>query len=75
MITSVKIADTMRGDIMARKSYVCIACGFEFVTVPGEEEPPVCPVCESDETERLETATLGGIMEELDFTPGKSRFR
>ncbi len=60
---------------MARKSYVCTACGFEFGDAPGEEEPPVCPACESDETETLETATFGGIMEELDFTPGKPRFR
>jgi len=60
---------------MARKPYVCRRCGFEFNAIPGEEEPPECPECESDETERLEFATYGGMTDELDFVPRKSRFR
>lgn len=60
---------------MARKTYICRTCGFEFKAIPGEEEPPECPECESDEIERLELATYGSTTEELDFTPKRSRFR
>ncbi len=58
---------------MARKEYVCRRCGLEFSAIPGEEEPPECPECETNDTERLELATYGGTTEELDFTPRRSR--
>jgi hypothetical protein len=45
---------------MAEGDYICRKCGIEFSAVPGEEEPPNCPECESDEVERLERATYGG---------------
>ncbi len=48
--------------------------GLEFRAIPGEEEPPECPECETNDTERLGLSTYGGITEELDFTPRRSRF-
>jgi len=44
---------------MGSQAYICRRCGLEFKAVPGEEEPPECPECESDEIERLELATIG----------------
>jgi rubrerythrin len=41
------------------EKYICRTCGTEFRAIPGEEEPPECPECESDETEKLERATFG----------------
>ena len=48
---------------MAEQTYVCRKCGYEFIAIPGEEEPPECPECESDETEKLEDATFGRTTE------------
>ena len=45
---------------MTEEPYICRKCGFEFIAIPGEEEPPECPECESDEVEKLERATYGG---------------
>ena len=59
---------------MARREYVCLRCGLEFRAIPGEEEPPECPECETNDTERLEFSTYGGTSEELDFTPRRSRY-
>ncbi len=59
---------------MAKKAYICGTCGFEFEAIPGEEEPPECPECTSDEIEQLEFAPYGGLMEELNFTPRKIPF-
>lgn len=58
---------------MAEK-YICRNCRFEFVAIPGAEEPPECPECESNEIERLERATYGETTEDLDFKPKRSRF-
>ncbi len=44
---------------MAEQTYICRKCGYEFIAIPGEEEPPECPECESDEIEKLEDATFG----------------
>ncbi len=44
---------------MKKEKYICRQCGFEFTAIPGEEEPPDCPECASDETEKLELATFG----------------
>ncbi len=44
---------------MAKDTYICRTCGFEFSAIPGEEEPPDCPECESDDIEKLELATIG----------------
>ena len=44
---------------MEEEKYVCRRCGVQFSAIPGEEEPPDCPECESDETEKLELATFG----------------
>lgn len=44
---------------MGADAYICRKCGFEFKAIPGEEEPPECPECESDEIEKLEVATIG----------------
>lgn len=44
---------------MASQKYICRRCGVEFTAIPGEEEPPDCPECESDEVEKLELATFG----------------
>jgi predicted Zn-ribbon and HTH transcriptional regulator len=44
---------------VAQKQYICRKCGFEFSAIPGAEEPPDCPECESDEIERLERSTVG----------------
>ena len=60
---------------MAKKLYICRNCGFEFEAVPGAEEPPECPECAGDEIEQPEFVTYGGLTDELDFTPRKSRFR
>jgi len=46
---------------MAEEKYICRRCGFEFIAIPGAEEPPECPECESDEIEKLERATYGGV--------------
>lgn len=51
---------------MAREEYICRMCGLEFSAIPGEEEPPECPECESTDTEKLELATFGR-KGELDF--------
>jgi len=45
---------------MAEEKYICRKCGFEFIAIPGAEEPPDCPECESDETEKLEHSTWTG---------------
>jgi DNA-directed RNA polymerase subunit RPC12/RpoP len=44
---------------MDKEAYICRKCGFEFKAIPGEEEPPECPECQSDEIEKLELATIG----------------
>jgi DNA-directed RNA polymerase subunit RPC12/RpoP len=44
---------------MAKEKYICRKCGFEFSAVPGQEEPPDCPECKSDEIEKLERSSLG----------------
>jgi rubrerythrin len=48
---------------MNREKYICRKCGYEFIAIPGEEEPPECPECESDEIERFEKATVGSTSE------------
>ena len=45
---------------MADEKYICRKCGFEFSAVPGEEEPPDCPECESDDIEKLTRSTWTG---------------
>lgn len=52
---------------MAKDEYICRRCGYEFSAIPGEEEPPECPECESTDTEKLELATVGRTGE-LDFS-------
>ncbi len=42
------------------EQYICRRCGVEFIAIRGEEEPPECPECESDDVEKLERATYGG---------------
>ena len=44
---------------MEKEKYICRKCGFEFSAVPGQEEPPDCPECQSDEIEKLERSSLG----------------
>jgi hypothetical protein len=44
---------------MAKEKYICRKCGFEFSAVPGQEEPPDCPECQSDEIEKLDHTSLG----------------
>ena len=51
------------GEGMAEEKYICRKCGWEFVAIPGEEEPPECPECASDEIEKLELATFGRTAE------------
>jgi len=58
---------------MAAEPYICRKCGFEFKAIPGEEEPPECPDCESDEIEKLEVATIGRTTEARDAAPQKPR--
>jgi DNA-directed RNA polymerase subunit RPC12/RpoP len=58
---------------MDKEKYICRKCGFEFIAIPGEEEPPECPECESDEIERLERATVGRTSD-TRCAPGKKRF-
>lgn len=48
---------------MAEQTYICRKCGYEFTAIPGEQEPPECPECESDEIEKLEDATFGRTTE------------
>jgi predicted Zn-ribbon and HTH transcriptional regulator len=43
---------------MAEEKYICRTCSFEFIAIPGEEEPPQCPECESDDIERLEQTSV-----------------
>jgi hypothetical protein len=49
---------------MGQDRYICRRCGIEFSAIPGAEEPPDCPECESGEIERLERATYGSTTEE-----------
>lgn len=58
---------------MEPDSYICRKCGFEFKAIPGEEEPPECPDCESDEIEKLEMATIGGRTEAPGGAPQNPR--
>lgn len=44
---------------MAKEKYICRKCGFGFSAIPGQEEPPDCPECQSDEIEKLEVKSLG----------------
>ena len=39
---------------MDKEACICRKCGFEFKATPGEEEPPECPECKSDDREKLE---------------------
>ena len=55
---------------MEEEKYVCRRCGIEFKAIPGEEEPPDCPECESDETEKLELATFGRTTKRGDPVQG-----
>ena len=57
---------------MDEQGYMCRKCGFEFRAIPGEEEPPECPECESDEVEKLELATIGRTTERSAGSPKKS---
>ena len=57
---------------MGEERYICRKCGFEFSAIPGAEEPPDCPECESDETERLERATVGSTTEERELNKKKT---
>lgn len=54
---------------MAAAQYICRKCGLEFVAIPGAEEPPDCPECDSDEIDKLERATYGGTTEEGRHDP------
>jgi hypothetical protein len=58
---------------MYKEKYMCRKCGFEFSAIPGEEEPPECPECESEEIERFEKATVGRTSE-ASCSPEKKRF-
>ena len=55
---------------MDKEAYICRRCGLEFKAIPGEEEPPECPECESDEVEKLELATIGRTTER---SPGRQK--
>ena len=55
-----------RGARMKAQRYICRTCGFEFVAIPDAEEPPDCPECESDQTEKLERATYGSTTKERE---------
>jgi hypothetical protein len=44
---------------MAKEKYICRKCGFEFSAIPGQEEPPDCPECQSDEIENIEHTSVG----------------
>jgi putative FmdB family regulatory protein len=57
---------------MGQDQYICRKCGFEFSAIPGAEEPPDCPECDSDETDRLERATYGSTTEEDREDGGKA---
>jgi hypothetical protein len=57
---------------MSEERYICRRCGFEFSAIPGEEEPPDCPECESDEIERFERATYGGTTKEQEQNEKKA---
>ncbi len=48
---------------MGEEKYICRKCNWEFTAIPGEEEPPECPECESDDVEKLEHATFGNTTE------------
>jgi len=48
---------------VAEEKYICKKCGWEFKAISGEEEPPECPECASDEIEKLERATIGRTTE------------
>ena len=56
---------------MDKEAYICRRCGLEFKAIPGEEEPPECPECESDEVEKLELATIGRMTERSAGSPKK----
>jgi DNA-directed RNA polymerase subunit RPC12/RpoP len=58
---------------MEEEKYVCRKCGFEFSAIPGKEEPPDCPECESDEIEKLERAS-GSTPKDSCAAPTKRRF-
>jgi len=58
---------------MYKEKYICRKCGFEFIAIPGEEEPPECPECESDEIERLERSSVGKTTSPKG-APAKKRF-
>ena len=48
---------------VAEENYICRKCGWEFKAIAGEEEPPECPECASDDVEKLELATFGRTTE------------
>jgi hypothetical protein len=57
---------------MAEERYICRKCGFEYSAVPGAEEPPDCPECESSEIDKLERATYGSTTEECEQNTKKT---
>jgi predicted Zn-ribbon and HTH transcriptional regulator len=48
---------------MTEERYISRKCGWEFIASPGEEEPPECPECVSDEIDKLKLATFGSATE------------
>ena len=60
----VSYGNTKGGADMSEENYICRKCGFEFIAIPGAEEPPDCPECASDQTEKLELATVGKTTEQ-----------
>jgi len=59
---------------MEKEKYICRKCGFEFSAVPGQEEPPDCPECKSDEIEKLERSSLGTAGSSCGGPAKNSRF-
>jgi rubrerythrin len=59
---------------MEEEKYMCRKCGFEFSAIPGQEEPPDCPECQSDETEKFERASLGTSRSSCGGPPKNPRF-
>lgn len=57
---------------MEEESYICRKCGVEFSAIPGQEEPPDCPQCQSNEAEKLERAS-GSTPGDACGAPTKSR--
>jgi hypothetical protein len=59
---------------MEQEKYIFRKCGFEFSAIPGQEEPPDCPECQSDDIEKIEHTSVVDPQSSCGGPANKPRF-